>query len=218
VRWDRPGHGLLEASSFIELAGHSDLIIEIDRQVLDIVSKQLVEWSSHPLLGKIPISVNVSGRNLSSEGFVDGIIERIEKRGLDPTRLTLELKENTLFENLGLHAPRLQRLRDAGIKIAVDNFGTGYTSLAQMRDLPIDILKIDSSFVRTVTRSSTDRDLIKMIMATGQILGATILAEGVETVEQAEQMIALGTDEMQGYLFSRSLPAEELLDALGIDA
>ncbi len=218
VRWDRPGHGLLEASNFIEFAGHSDLIIEIDRRVLDIVSEQLDEWSSHPLLGKIPISVNISGRNLSSEGFVDSIIERVKNRGLDPARLTLELKENTLFENLGLHAPGLQRLRDVGIQIAIDNFGTGYTSLAQMRDLPIDILKIDSSFVRTVTRSSTDRDLIKMIMATGQILGATILAEGVETVEQAEQMIALGTDEMQGYLFSRSLPADELLDALGIDA
>ncbi len=218
VRWDRPGHGLLEAANFIEFADRSDLIVEIDRQVLDIVSTQMREWSSHSVLGDIPISVNISGRNLSSNGFVGDIIERVENGELDPTRLTLEVKENSLFENLDLHAPRLQRLRDVGIQIAIDNFGTGYTSLAQMRHLPVDILKIDSSFVSSVTRSDTDRDLIKMIMATGQILGATILAEGVETTEQAERMVDLGTDEMQGYLFSRSLPASELLEALGIDA
>lgn len=210
VRWDRPGHGILAAESFIDFAERSALIVEIDRRVLDLVLAQLDAWSADPVLGGLPVSVNVSGRNLASEDFVESVLNRLDKSRVDPGRLILEVKENSLFENIDEHAAKLQRLREEGLHVAVDNFGTGYTSLARLRYLPIDILKIDSSFVAHVVGSPDDRALVQMIVDTGHLLGATILAEGVETPEQADQMRRLGSDELQGYLFAQPQPATDL--------
>lgn len=214
VRWEHPTSGLLAAESFIDFASQGPLIASLDRMVLDLVLSQQQLWATDPKLGGLPVSVNISPRTLAADNFVQGTLEALAIHGVDPSRLILEVKEDGLFEDLDTFAPRLQQLRAEGVQIAVDNFGTGYTSLAKLRYLPIDILKIDASFVANAVDHEDDRALIQMIIDTGHLLGATILAEGVETAEQAQVMELLGTDEVQGYLFSQPRPASELWEDL----
>jgi EAL domain-containing protein (putative c-di-GMP-specific phosphodiesterase class I) len=192
---------------FVPLAERSNLIIEMDKWVIEQVARQLESWETEDNeLASTPIAVNVAGRHLASPTLVADILEPLHEHHVEPSRLIVEVTERALFKDLPDVAPKLHELRSAGVKVAIDDFGTGYTSLAHLRTLPVDILKIDHCF----TSDGTAGALVKLIIDTGHLLGANITAEGVETSEQAEFLTRLGSDGLQGYLFGRPCPPDEL--------
>ncbi|MEZ5330465.1 MAG: EAL domain-containing protein [Thermoanaerobaculia bacterium] len=205
IRWNRPGHPLVPPDSFIPFAERSELIIAIDCWVIRSVAAQIADWDrcDRP---EVPIAINISAKHLASPRFIDNLLEPLAHHGVDPSRLIVEVTESALLHDLSLAAVKLQNLRSRGVRIAIDDFGTGYTSLAHLRTLPVDILKIDRSF----TNDPTALSLVKLIIDTGHLLGATVTAEGIETAAQAAQIEALGADDLQGYLYGRPAPAADL--------
>ncbi len=210
VRWNRPGIGLVRPDDFIPLSERTDLVVDIDRWVIDRVAEQLARWQDDDVLHGVPVAINISGRHLGRVDFADGVLERLYRRGVDPSLVIVEVTESALLHDLVRAAERLEVLRQHGVRVSIDDFGTGYTSLAHLRTLPVDILKIDRSFTSDTTASS----LVKLIIDTGHLLGARITAEGIETPEQAEILTGLGSDELQGFLFGRPMPASALRDRL----
>ena len=214
VRWDRPGHGITSPDVFIPIAERTDLISDVDNWVVGQVLQQLAEWTHVPGLCEVPISINVSGRHLAADGFVNDILDPVVRAGIDPSRLIVEITESALVDDLQSAAEKLQHLRSYSIKIAIDDFGTGYTSLGHLRSLPIDILKIDRTFISDDSASS----LVKLIIDTGHLIGASITSEGIETADQAAHLSALGSDALQGFLFARPMPADAVERQLAIAA
>ncbi len=208
IRWKRPDMLPIAPHRFIPFAEQSDLIIAVDRWVVDSVAQQLALWSDHPVLGTVPVAVNISGRTLGSESVVETIVESAKTHGVDPGRLIIEVTESAVVNDLETAATKLRDLRSHGIAVAIDDFGTGYTSLSHLRTMPIDIIKIDRSF----TSDPTAQELVKLIIDTGHLLGATITSEGVEDLGQAEALRRLGSDELQGYYFAKPAPPEEIME------
>ncbi len=206
VRWDRPGHGLLLPDGFVPFAERTDLVVDLDRWVLRAVAFQLAAWSTNPTLRDVRTAVNVSGRSLGSATFVNDVLGPLRTLGVDPAKLVVEITEGALPDDLFGAAQKLEALRACGVRIAIDDFGTGFTSLAHLKTLPVDLLKID----RTFTNDPGSESLVKLIIDTGHLLGARIVAEGVETAEQAARLAALGADALQGYLFGRPAPPAEI--------
>ncbi|MGY6499861.1 MAG: putative bifunctional diguanylate cyclase/phosphodiesterase [Acidimicrobiales bacterium] len=204
VRWERPGHGLVPPDLFIPFAERSGLIVDLDRWVLREVGRQIGVWNQDSATSGRSVAVNVSGRSLGSSTFVDDVVDALAAHDVDPSLVTVEVTESALLDDLGVAAHRLASLRTHGVRVAIDDYGTGYTSLAHLRSLPIDVLKIDRSF----TSDEGAASLVKLIIDTGHLLGARIVSEGVETEEQAQRLLDLGSDEMQGWLFGRPQPPE----------
>jgi diguanylate cyclase (GGDEF)-like protein len=209
IRWDRPGHGLLTPDSFIPIAEATTLIIELDCWVLDEATRQLLAWSSVTELAEISVAVNISGRHLLSRllpGHISGVLDRT---GIDPRRLSIEITETVLLTDLVAAAGELDAVRALGVRVALDDFGTGYTSLAHLQQLPIDTIKIDRSFTNQLNeRRGTS--LVRMVADLGHAIDITVLAEGVETGEQLQALQAVGADQLQGYLLSRPLESAAL--------
>ena len=206
IRWNRPGHGMMPPDLFIPVAERSDLIIALDQWVVGAAARQLAAWRARGLFAGLPVSVNISGRHLASPDLVEDILSPLRDCAVDPSLLIVEITESALLDDLGAAAVKLQVLRDHGIRVAIDDFGTGYTSLAHLKSLPIDILKIDRSYTNDTSAAS----LVKLIIDTGHLLGATITAEGIETPDQASALAGMGTDELQGYLYGRPQPPSDL--------
>ncbi|MGH1503581.1 MAG: putative bifunctional diguanylate cyclase/phosphodiesterase [Acidimicrobiales bacterium] len=213
VRWARPGLGMVRPDDFIPFAERTDLIIEIDRWVIERGISQLAEWHDDPVLGDLSMALNVSGRHLVRGELYQTVRGALDRHGVAADRLTIEVTESALLEDLAAAAQSLDRLRADGVRIAIDDFGTGYTSLAHLRTLPVDILKIDRSFVANLDNAD-DLSLVKLIVETGHLLGARVTAEGVETDDQASILRRLGSDTLQGYRFARPLTAAELTAAV----
>jgi diguanylate cyclase (GGDEF)-like protein len=211
VRWNRPGMGMQPPDAFIPAAERSPLIVELDRWVLARAARQIGEWRDHPVLGRVDVAVNISGRHITSQTLPAHVEDTLRTYGLDPRRLIVELTETALVEDLGVAEAQLEAVRRLGVRTAIDDFGTGYTSVAQLRQLPVDILKIDRSFVSRLA-DPTDRALLRMITELGHELGTTTTAEGVETSEQYDMLRHLGCDRAQGFLMCRPLNPEALLD------
>lgn len=211
VRWNRPDVGLLAPDQFIPIVERSDLIVKVDNWVVAKVVDQLARWADDDVLGRLPISINVSGRHLGSDSFVSDILSPLRAGGVSPERVVLEVTESALLHDLDQAAGKLQALRESGMQVAIDDFGTGFTSLAHLRTLPVDVLKID----RTFTADKSAHILAKLIVETGHLLGARVIAEGIETSEQAADLIAIGSDELQGYLYGRPVPPEEIVRTIG---
>ncbi len=210
VRWDRPGQGLVPPDSFIPFAERSDLIVALDRWVIEHVARQLDGWRDDPILGSVPVSINISGRHLSRIAVVHNVCAPLTAHGIDTSRVIIEVTESAVLEELHVVAAKIQRLRDVGIKVAIDDFGTGYTSLAHLRSLPIDILKIDRSFTMGACDDPHARSIVKLIIDIGHLLGARITAEGIETLEQAHQLTSMGADELQGFYYAKPVPADKV--------
>lgn len=206
IRWNRPSRGMVAPDDFIPFAERSDLIVLIDQWVLGAVVRQMQAWDAADQYRDVPISINISGRHLASPDFVDDVMTPLLNASIDPHRIVIEITESALLEDLDGAASKLQSLRSHGIRTAIDDFGTGYTSLAHLKSLPIDVLKIDRSF----TNDESAASLVKLIIDTGHLLGATITAEGIETELQAASLSAMGSDDLQGYLYGRPTPAENL--------
>ncbi|WP_051450798.1 putative bifunctional diguanylate cyclase/phosphodiesterase [Actinospica robiniae] len=210
VRWPHPTLGLLGPDVFIPLAEETGQILELGRQVLRIAAKQAVAWSALRPVPGCSINVNVSVRQLREEGFVEAVRDVVAEVGIEPRHLVLEVTETALLDHDDVEVrERLQHLRDLGVAIALDDFGTGYASLISLHDMPIDIIKVDKSFTSRLTTSDRMRRLVRGLLAIGEAMGIHTMAEGVESWEQHEQLLALGTRAGQGFLYGRPLtPAD----------
>ena len=210
LRWRHPKHGLLSPTVFIWVAEASSLIVPLGQWVLQTACRQLAIWKTHPATAHLNLSVNVSIRQFRHPEFVPQALAVIAEAGIDPARLKLELTETVLAEDIADTIVKMRSLKERGIGIALDDFGTGYSSLAYLKQLPIDQLKIDQSFVRDILSDANDAAIARSIVAMAQSLGLGIIAEGVETREQRDFLASIGCHAYQGYLYGRPAPAEEL--------
>ncbi len=209
VRWSHPRRGLLPPAKFIDVAEDSGLIVPIGEWVLARACQQARDWQD--AFGKdFKISVNLSvGQVADGERLFRAIGGAVRAAGIDPSRLELEITESILMQNLEEKAQLLNRLGALGVGFSIDDFGTGYSSLSYLKTLPVDAIKIDSSFVRDVGRETNDEAIVRAIIAMAHSLGLSVIAEGVETESQFASLKALGCDEFQGFYASPALPPAE---------
>jgi diguanylate cyclase (GGDEF)-like protein len=213
VRWRHPELGLVSPVEFIPLAEETGLIVPIGEWVLRAACARCKAWRDTGL-APLSVAVNLSARQFQQPNLSAMVIRILQETGLDPHDLELELTESSLMQNAESAVRALGELKEAGVEIAIDDFGTGYSSLGYLKRLPIDMLKVDKSFVRDVTTDPDDATLVTAIISLAHNLRLKVVAEGVETEEQLEFLRSLGCDEWQGYLCSGPLPAgafEELL-------
>ncbi|SDF83739.1 putative bifunctional diguanylate cyclase/phosphodiesterase [Terriglobus roseus] len=213
IRWQHPVRGLLGPYTFIRLAEETGHIIEIGNWVLRKACSdfhKFQEKSSRPLL----LSLNVSSKQLELPGYFDLLTRTLQETGMPPDHLQLEITESILMSEPALMGPLLQRIRALGIKIAFDDFGTGYSSLSYIQKFPVDTLKIDQSFVRSVVDSSVNGKIIQFIMGMSEALGMSVSVEGVETEFEATTLLGFGCRIAQGFLYSRPVERETFFGLL----
>jgi two-component system CheB/CheR fusion protein len=208
VRWKHPDQGWIQPVRFIPAAEQSDLIVVIGEWMLHAVAAQIARWHAQGL-GWLPVAVNLGARHFSHPGLPPLLRRLRAEHGLPPNVLELEITESTLMEAGGEPGALLGELRRAGVTLAIDDFGTGYSSLSYLRHLPVDVLKIDRSFVNSIERDGRDLSIAGTIIALAHGLGLKVVAEGVETEDQRGLLEALGCDQGQGFLFARPMPAAE---------
>ncbi|GAC1342259.1 MAG: hypothetical protein NVSMB18_15960 [Acetobacteraceae bacterium] len=202
LRWPGRVRGVLPPSVFIPVAERSDLINDIGGWVLTQACSEARLW------GGCRISVNVSGRQLAAGVLLDQVSEALERSGLDPDRLELELTESQLIDCSLETLLTLSAIRDLGVGVALDDFGTGWASLAMLKRLPLTTMKLDRSLARGLPSSREDAAIARGIIQMGQALGLAVVAEGIETEAQRSYLVNLGCDEGQGYLFGAGVPGE----------
>ena len=213
VRWQHPQLGLISPAEFIPLAEDTGLIIPIGKWVLSQACLQNKRWQNQGF-APIRMAVNISARQLHDQDFAGTVISVLKDTDLEPQHLELELTESSIMQNADLAAHVLSRLKSMGINISIDDFGTGFSSLASLKRLPIDALKIDKSFVSEAPSEPDDAALVRAIITLAHNLRLKVIAEGVETEEQLRLLDLLRCDEIQGFLFSKPLPADALVSLL----
>lgn len=210
IRWNHPEKGLIPPSEFIPLAEKTRLIKHIGNWVLHTACKQLELWAHQSATKHLKLSVNVSAIQLMDVDFVDQVKSIIASYEVDPSFLKFEITEAIAIENISLAIEKMLLLkRELGIQLSIDDFGTGYSSLSQLKDLPIDELKIDISFIRNIARSKRDEMVVKTIIDLGINLNFDIVAEGVEYTDQYHLLKKHGCYKYQGYLFAKPLPIDD---------
>ena len=209
LRWSHPTRGVLMPEDFVPLAEQTGLMVEIGWWVLTEACRQLYAWQlDYPqAAGRLTLSVNLSAKQFVHPQLIDRIDAILEETRLEPQHLQLDLTETIIMRNGDLAARLLTTLRERGIKICIDDFGTGFSSIRQLREFPISTLKIDRSFVRFLSETTGSREIVQSILAIGRSLSLDAVAEGVETPEQLDQLRQLGARFAQGYLFSMPLDA-----------
>jgi len=208
VRWHHPERGMVSPAKFIPLAEETGLILPIGEWVLRHACRQVCAWAEAGLLpGRV--AVNISAVQLQRQE-VPGLVERVaSEEGCPLNRLELEVTEASIMQDTAVSASSLSALRAQGVELSLDDFGTGYSSLGYLKNLPLDTLKIDKSFVQDVPEDASDTALVRTILGMGQSLGMNVVAEGVETEEQAGFLLTEGCGGAQGFLYARPLPADE---------
>jgi diguanylate cyclase (GGDEF)-like protein/PAS domain S-box-containing protein len=215
VRWDHPQRGRLLPGEFIALAEDNGVVHDLGAWVLTTACRQLASWLEElPNLGRFSLAVNLSGRQLEHPDLVDVVAEAIDRTGVAPGRLDLEVTESVLMRDVGHSAEILGTLKALGVNISVDDFGTGYSSLSYLRRFPVDRLKVDRSFVAGLGSQPEDSAIVGAIVNLAHALGLVAVGEGVETPTQARALRAMGCDLAQGYHFGSPMPAAELARAL----
>ena len=209
VRWRHPARGIIPPVEFIPLAEETGLIIALGGWVLNEACAQLARWAKQPDMAHLTIAVNVSPRQFHQTDFVEQVLAALAATGANPQRLKLELTEGLLVSNMEDIIAKMSRLKSEGVGFSLDDFGTGYSSLAYLKQLPLDQLKIDQSFVRDILIDPNDAAIAKTIIALAESLGLAVIAEGVETEAQRNFLVELGCPNYQGYLCSRPLPVAE---------
>lgn len=211
VRWQHPQLGLISPTDFIPLAEDKGSIISMGNWVLREACIQLKKWQQEfPLHNSLAIAVNLSCKQFMQANLVDQVIETLQETEVDPRSLKLEITETTLMENIETAAAVLQQLRALGVEIAVDDFGTGYSSLSYLHCLPVSSLKIDQSFVSAMVEKRDRVEIVKTILTLAHSLGISVVAEGVETLEQLVELRSLQCDAGQGFLFAKPADAEKV--------
>ena len=209
LRWTRPEHGSVSPAAFIPVLEDTGMIVPVGMWVIGAVCQQIAAWARAGL-GDIRVAVNVSGRQFSHPGFVEEVAEAIRANGIPASTLDIEITESSLMARTDDTEAVLRALKRLGVLIAIDDFGTGYSSLSYLKRYPIDTLKIDISFIRDLTTDADGAAIAVTIINMARILKMTVIAEGVETEPQLDFLRAHACDEIQGYLFSKPLPAAEL--------
>ena len=214
ARWQHPTRGLLSPVDFIELAESTGLINQLGSAVLRSGLEQAAQWSA-ALGDRAPVlQVNLSPRQLSGGGLVAMVRAALDESGVAPSLLCFEITENALMDDVAHAVETLEELRALGVKVAIDDFGTGYSSLAYLRSFPVDVLKVDRSFVDGLGPDPEDSAIVAAVIQLAHTLDLCAVAEGVETGAQLELLRQLGCDEAQGYLFSHPLPADDMASFL----
>jgi EAL domain-containing protein (putative c-di-GMP-specific phosphodiesterase class I) len=209
VRWMHPTRGTIPPDTFIPVAEQSGLITAVDTWVLRTACKTLRGWFDDGL-PPMRVAVNLSGRDLERDDLIDTVKQTLHDNMLEPWRLELELTETVAMDQADIATARLQELRTLGVRIAIDDFGTGFSMFSRLRELPVDRLKIDRSFVSDLGRDDDARTIVGSTIAMGHALGLDLVAEGVEDVETAEVLRTLQCDGAQGFYFARPLTAAQL--------
>jgi diguanylate cyclase (GGDEF)-like protein/PAS domain S-box-containing protein len=212
VRWQDPERGLQQPGAFIPLAEETGLITEIDRWVLLEACCTVRKWQdAAPQTAPAWVSVNLSAANLEVPDLTDRVAYALATSGLSPQCLVLELTETVLMRDIAVTAARLEELRELGVKIAIDDFGTGYSSLGYLRDIPVDVLKVDRSFITDLVGNLRQQELVSAVVQLGQTLGLKVVAEGIETEEQLHLLTDMHCPYAQGYHLGRPEPAAALV-------
>ena len=209
IRWRHPARGVIAPADFIPLAEETGLIVPIGRWVLNEACRQAQDWcrkAGRP----IEISINLSGRQVEDQQLVEHVAGALSATGLDPQLLTLEITESLLMRDVEAVLERLTQLKGLGVRLAIDDFGTGYSSLSYLRRFPVDVLKIDQSFISAVDSGAAEGALVRSIVSLAQMLDLHTVAEGIEEAGQLEALRSLGVEQGQGYLFSRPVAPLEI--------
>ncbi len=214
LRWHHPSGELLTADRFVDVAEEAGLILDIGDWALREACAQAAAWTARSPGRPLTVRVNVSALQLAESGLLDALDDALMSSGLDPDRLCLEITETALLRETAIARDNLVGIRDRGIRIAIDDFGTGYASLTYLHRYPIDVLKIDRSFIADVTTNEHDHRLVGGLIALAHHLGLSVTAEGVEHEDQAAALRALGCHGAQGYLYSRAIPPEQMSEML----
>jgi diguanylate cyclase len=212
VRWERQGFGLLPPDQFIPIAEESSLIAAVDCWVLQEACRRGALWCA----AGGTIAVNLSARTLGHDEVVAALSQTLHRTAISPAQLTLEITETTLLSGSGSANRNLSRLRELGVRLSIDDFGTGHSSLSQLQRTDVDVLKIDQSFVSVMDEDASSAAIVSAIITLGHALGLTLIAEGVERPTQAALLREQGCDAAQGWLFGHPLPAEALDRAFGL--
>lgn len=215
LRWNRPEQGIVSPARFIPVLEQTGMILAVGAWVMETACKQTREWRDRGLMPDLRISVNLSAKQFAQRDLGEIISDILERTGLDPDALELEVTESLLMEDTEESNLKLRQLKaDRGVRVSIDDFGTGYSSLAYLKRFPLDVLKIDQSFVRDLTEESDDASIVSAIVSLAHNLRLKVIAEGVETAAQLEYLRRQDCDEAQGYYFSRPLPTAEFVRLL----
>ncbi|HQR59974.1 MAG TPA: EAL domain-containing protein [Methylophilaceae bacterium] len=209
IRWNHPVHGMISPLEFIPVAEESRLIISIGTWVLQTACAQLKQWEQHPQASQLQLAVNVSARQFRQADFVAQVSAALQQHSANPALLKLELTESLVLDNVSDTVEKMQALKALGVGFAMDDFGTGHSSLAQLKRLPLDQVKIDQSFVRDIATDPNDATIVQTIIAMTGALGLDVIAEGVETEAQLQFLRENGCRKFQGYLFGQPVPVAE---------
>jgi diguanylate cyclase (GGDEF)-like protein/PAS domain S-box-containing protein len=209
LRWQRPDYGLVSPKYFIPILEDTGMIVPVGSWVIDTVCKQIKEWS-HSDIGDIQVSVNVSGRQFINNDLHNQVLRSIVSSGIDGSLLELELTESLLMQNTEVNIASLADFKEHGIELSIDDFGTGFSSLASLHRFPIDKVKIDIAFVRQIAGPLGDPTIAQTIVQMAHGLKMKVIAEGVETDDQFQYLRHHGCDQIQGFLFSPALPVDEI--------
>jgi len=211
VRWNHPSRGLVPPNEFIPIAESTGLIIPMTVQILHSACSRIVEWqkrfdNARPLT----IAVNLSGKHFGHPALVEQITTVISETGIPPESLKLELTESAVMENAETAILMLKQIKETGVRISIDDFGTGYSSLSYLHRFPIDLLKVDRSFVSAMEENTENGEIVRTVIALAKALNLKVVAEGIESIHQFHQLRILGCEYGQGYLFSKPLPVGDI--------
>ncbi len=209
IRWLHPERGLVSPAQFIPLAEETGLILPIGQWVLETACAQLKAWEQDALTRDLVLAVNVSAKQFRQAEFVTQVQDAVQRHAISPMRLTLELTESLLLDNIEDIIATMHALKKIGVRFSLDDFGTGYSSLQYLKRLPLDQLKIDQSFVRNLASDNSDKAIVRTIIAMAHSLNLKVIAEGVETDEQRQLLLNKGCTHYQGYMFGKPVPIEQ---------
>ena len=210
ARWRHPTYGELGAGTLFSVASRSDYLVELSDHVQRTAIAEAAAWPA--ALGRLRLAVNITASDIVRPGFASQFLRMVEESGFDRRRLTVEVTEGGLIEDLNAAAYLLARLRQEGLRVAIDDFGTGYSSLAYLKALPLDYLKIDKRLCEDITGSARDRIVVRGVIDMARSLGLSVIAEGVETEEQLGLLAQEGCNLYQGYLCSRPVGSAALAE------
>lgn len=208
VRWQHPDKGLIFPNDFIPIAEESDTIIALGQWVLSAACEQLAAWAKAARTEHLRLSVNVSAKQLRHPGFVEHALGVLDKSGINPYRLKMELTESMLVDDVEAAIVKMNMLKSVGVSFSLDDFGTGYSSLSYLKRLPLNEVKIDKSFVNDIAAGPADGIIARAVINLAHSLGFSVIAEGVETAAQREFLVRNGCNDFQGYLFGRPVPIQ----------
>jgi EAL domain-containing protein (putative c-di-GMP-specific phosphodiesterase class I) len=215
VRWHHPTRGLVSPGEFIPVAESTGLIVPLGKWVLTEACRQVASWRASGITNEhFYVSINLSARQLQDPALLDNVAAAIRDSRLPAAAVVLEVTESIIMDDLDLALSRLLALKDLGLRLAIDDFGTGYSSLSYLRSLPMDVVKIDKSFIDRITLDHEGAAMVRGVIDLSSALGLSTVAEGVESQEQLALLAELGCESVQGYLFAPPIPSADFADSL----